>query len=145
MAKEPQVTISLCSWFQKTREASGYGWKPVGNGATLPWEMQLGMPPKIFPNVEEDGWGHRDSSGIERVEWESHGKGSWPLLQTQQREASSLSKARVGHTAAGWTHYSHGHHVVGTPPGRQRRQTGCRTGFQKQGRLQAWLEGSVME
>lgn len=80
------------------------------------------MPLKSFPNAQENGWGHRDSPGVGRVEWESHGEGGWLRLQTQQREASSLSKARVGHTAAGWTEYSHGHHIVGTPQERERRK-----------------------
>lgn len=42
---------------------------------------------------------------------------------------NSLTKARVGHTAAGWTAYSHGYHIVGTPFRRQR----CKQG------LQDWL------
>lgn len=60
--------------------------------------------------------------GVGRVEWESHGEGGCLLFQTQQREASRLSKARVGHTAAGWTEYSQGYHIVGTPHKRQKRK-----------------------
>lgn len=56
----------------------------------------------------------------------------WGGTQASSRPSKgrhSLTKARVGHTAAGWTEYSHGYHVVGTPYGRQR----CKQG------LQDWL------
>lgn len=42
------------------------------------------------------------------------GREAGPSSILAEREAFSRTKARVGHTAAGWTEYTHGHHTVGT-------------------------------
>lgn len=42
------------------------------------------------------------------------GREGGPSSILAEREAFSQTKASVGHTAAGWTEYTHGHHTVGS-------------------------------